>query len=68
MLQQEMIMATLRVKARIKPTEGAQGKVNQNPATLTRDSPVQQKGGNHKAAVESPASCGAPGEYPNTAD
>jgi hypothetical protein len=58
-----MIMATLRVKARTTPVDA---KVSQNPASLTRDSPLQEQGRVRKAADEMPASCGSLREYLKT--
>lgn len=53
-------MATLTVKARTKP---ADGKVNQEPAGLTRSSPGQDKGPIQKPADEVPSSCNSLREY-----
>jgi hypothetical protein len=57
---QEIIMATLRVKPRTRP---ADGKVDRNPATSTRDNPVQGKAPEQKAAGETPARCRSLREY-----
>jgi hypothetical protein len=56
----EIIMATLRVKARTKP---ADGKGEHNPATSTRDNPVQGKAPEQKAVGEIPAKCRSLREY-----
>jgi hypothetical protein len=63
MPSQEMIMATLRVKARARP---ADGKVNQNCAPLPCDSLAQEKDPVRKPADEIPASCGSLREYLKT--
>ncbi len=53
-------MATLRVKARTKPTDE---KLNPSPATATQNAPPQGKDPVSKAADASPASFSSLREY-----